>query len=75
MKACSKPGQLYVIEGDVVNSGIPYADSFYVDTHYCLVRTGDHETSLTIYAQLKYKKTVWQFIKSIILSAMLAETK
>lgn len=38
MKDCSVPGELYSIDITSVNSGIPYADSFQILTHYCLVR-------------------------------------
>lgn len=38
MRECSKPGELYSIDVDSVNAGIPYADSFMVIIHYCLVR-------------------------------------
>nr|CAD7398039.1 unnamed protein product [Timema cristinae] len=58
MLPCSKPGQLYAIDSDSVNSGIPYADSFYVTTHYCISRTGENECCLAVYCQIKYKKNV-----------------
>lgn len=64
MQPCSKPGKIYSIDGEVVNSGIPYADSFYVFTHYCLIKTSENETSLNVYASLKYKKSVWGLVKS-----------
>lgn len=38
MRECSEPGQLYSIDITSTNAGIPYADSFYVFMHYCLVR-------------------------------------
>lgn len=38
MLECSTPGQLYSIDITSMNSGIPYADSFQVLLHYCLVR-------------------------------------
>ncbi|CAG2055791.1 unnamed protein product [Timema podura] len=66
MLPCSKPGQLYAIDSDSVNSGIPYADSFYVTTHYCITRTGDNECCLAVYCQIKYKKNVWGIVKSFI---------
>nr|CAD7429398.1 unnamed protein product [Timema monikensis] len=66
MLPCSKPGQLYAIDSDSVNSGIPYADSFYVTTHYCISRTGENECCLAVYCQIKYKKNVWGIVKSFI---------
>ena len=38
MRDCSKPGELYSIDINNVNAGIPYADSFSVLVHYCLVK-------------------------------------
>lgn len=38
LRECSKPGELYSVDVDSVNAGIPYADSFMVIMHYCLVR-------------------------------------
>lgn len=64
MLPCSVSGQLYSIDDEIVNSGIPYADSFYILMHYCLEKISEKETSLNIYGQLKYKKSVWSFVKS-----------
>ncbi|KAJ9582476.1 hypothetical protein L9F63_003169, partial [Diploptera punctata] len=66
MMPCSKPGELYAIDTESVNAGIPYADSFYVTTHYCLSRTSDTETCLAVYSQIKYRKSVWGLVKSFI---------
>nr|CAD7604613.1 unnamed protein product [Timema genevievae] len=71
MLPCSKPGQLYAIDSDSVNSGIPYADSFYVTTHYCITRTGDNECCLAVYCQIKYKKNVWGIVKMLFVSILL----
>ncbi|XP_012272222.1 GRAM domain-containing protein 1B isoform X2 [Orussus abietinus] len=66
MLPCSKPGVLYCIDVESLNSGIPYADSFSVLTHYCMLSTSENETSLTIFAQIKYRKSVWAFVRSLI---------
>ena len=34
----SQPGRQYIIDVDVQNNGIPYADSFYVSVHFYLSR-------------------------------------
>jgi hypothetical protein len=34
----SQPGRQYVIDVEVSNAGIPYADSFYVTSHFYLSR-------------------------------------
>lgn len=65
MLPCSKPGELYSIDVEAVNSGIPYADSFYITTHYCLNKVGENETSFSVFSNVKYKKSVWGLVKSI----------
>lgn len=64
MLPCSRPGHLYCIDVESINAGIPYADSFSVLTHYCMSNISENETSLTVYSQIKYKKSVWGFMKS-----------
>ncbi|KAL5281948.1 GRAMD1B family protein [Megaselia abdita] len=66
LRECSKPGELYSIDVDSVNAGIPYADSFMVIMHYCLVRTVDDHTMLSIHANIKYKKSIWGMVKGFI---------
>lgn len=64
MLPCSKPGQLYSIDVESLNAGIPYADSFSVLSHYCLKSVSENETCLTIYSKMHYKKSVWAIAKS-----------
>ncbi|XP_055921609.1 protein Aster-B isoform X2 [Eupeodes corollae] len=66
MRDCSKPGELYSIDIDSTNAGIPYADSFGVLLHYCLVKTIDDNTMLSVHAQIKYKKSIWGVVKGFI---------
>ncbi|SPP79243.1 blast:GRAM domain-containing protein 1B [Drosophila guanche] len=66
MRACSKPGELYSIDVNSVNAGIPYADSFNVLIHFCLARTVDDNTMLSIHTQIKYKKSIWGVVKGFI---------
>ncbi|XP_022906025.1 protein Aster-B isoform X2 [Onthophagus taurus] len=66
MLTCSKPGYLYAIDVDIVNGGIPYADSFYCFVHYCLHKISDTQSSMAVYAQIKYKKNVWGLVKGMI---------
>jgi hypothetical protein len=56
MRSCSKPGHLYSIDASSENAGIPYADSFYVFVHYCMKRTVDDHTVMSVHAQVKYTK-------------------
>ena len=63
------------------NADIPYADYFYVSTHYCIVKVrnstcsrrsilyfkvGEGESLLTVLCDIKYKKTPWGLVKSFI---------
>lgn len=66
MLPCSRPGYLYCINVESVNAGIPYADSFSVLTHYCMTSISENETSLIVFSQIKYKKSVWGLVKSFI---------
>lgn len=61
MNPCSKAGHLYSIDTEAVNSGIPYAESFTVWVHYCLQKVSDCQTSMAVYAQVRYKKKMDQF--------------
>ncbi|KAM7351419.1 GRAM domain containing 1B isoform 2-T2 [Cochliomyia hominivorax] len=66
MRECSKKGELYSIDINNVNAGIPYADSFSVLVHYCLVKTVDDHTMLSVHAQIKYTKSIWGVVKGFI---------
>ena len=58
------PGEVYVIECESLNSGIPYADHFYITSKWCLSRVSQTETRMTIFNMIKYKKTTWGLVKS-----------
>ena len=54
-----------------MNSGIPYADSFYIDLSFCLSKCegecnshAKENAKLTVMAAIKYKKTVRALEKS-----------
>merc|ERR1719391_652902 len=76
MRHSSRPGQIYLIDVDALNTGIPYADSFYVTQHWCLSRIapGDPEfvqgakdsSRIALISNIVYKKTVWGIVKTFI---------
>ena len=66
MLPCSKAGSLYSIDVETVNAGIPYADSFYALIHYCIHKISDTQSTIEVYAQIKYKKSVWGLVKGKI---------
>ncbi|XP_006814226.1 protein Aster-B-like, partial [Saccoglossus kowalevskii] len=45
-KDVCKEGQLYVVDTEVVNHGIPYGDNFYVANRYCLTRVSSTQSRL-----------------------------
>lgn len=63
MLECSKPGYLYSINSESISGGVPYGDSFVVEVHYCLKKVTNRQTSLTVNAQVKFKKSVWGLVK------------
>lgn len=67
MHSESHPGRQYIIDVEVQNNGIPYADSFYVTVHFYLSRVSDTESSLNVIGAVKYRKTVWGIVKSKLL--------
>ncbi|XP_045593812.1 protein Aster-B isoform X2 [Procambarus clarkii] len=62
----SKPGEIYTVDAEACNAGIPYADSFFVSNHWCLTRESSTETRISVWSQVKYKKNVWGFMKGVI---------
>ncbi|XP_022644443.1 GRAM domain-containing protein 1B-like isoform X1 [Varroa destructor] len=62
----SKPGKMYSIQAEVSNQGIPYADAFVVQQHYCLRCEGENRCRLQVFAQINFRKPPWGFIKSMI---------
>jgi len=66
MRSNSAPGHIYNVDVETTNADIPYADYFYVSTHYCIVKVGEGESLLTVLCDIKYKKTPWGLVKSFI---------
>ena len=66
MRSCSIPGQVYSIDATSVNQGIPYADSFVVLLHYCMIRTVGDCTVMSVNAEIEYTKKMWGVIKTFI---------
>lgn len=65
MLACTRPGYLYSIDTSSSNAGIPYADSFTVEVHYCLKKVAENITNIQVFGHVKYKKSVWTVVKSM----------
>jgi hypothetical protein len=57
------PGSHYVLEVEVVNSGVRYSDTFSLAIRYCLVQIAIDTTYLRVTAQVQFKKPVNAVIK------------
>ena len=71
----NRAGELYVVDVDVTNVGIPMAESFSIQLHICLKRASPPETDdeyqdprtnwcqYSCHGNIKYKKAVWGILK------------
>lgn len=51
-----RPG-VYVLKSETINSGIPYGETFTVDTSYCLTRNGDiNKSKMVVYSFVNFNK-------------------
>ena len=66
MRSNSVPGHIYNVDVETTNADVPYADTFFVATHYCVVKVNDEESMLTVLCDIKYKKPPWGLVKSFI---------
>merc|ERR1719318_1212760 len=66
MRANSVPGHIYNVDVETTNADIPYAETFYVSTHYWVVKVTESESLLTILCDIKYKKAPWGLVKLFI---------
>lgn len=62
----SVPGKLYIVQAEIKNEGIPYGESFYIITRYCLTRTSKMTSRLRVSSEVAYLKSVWGFVKNMI---------
>mgnify|MGYP001450139956 CR=1 FL=1 len=46
MRSNSVPGHIYNVDVETTNADIPYAATFFVSTHYCLVKVSESESFL-----------------------------
>lgn len=53
----------YIIDTEVRNEGIKYADTFYVASRYCLVQIGPNKSHLKLTCEVRYVKSVMMIIK------------
>ncbi|KAM4736296.1 protein Aster-A isoform 2-T3 [Anableps anableps] len=64
-KSCSR-GECYVVDSEVLTSGIPYQDYFYTVHRYCLTSINKHKSRLRVSSDICYRKQPWSLVKALI---------
>ncbi|KAM9852535.1 protein Aster-A [Aulostomus maculatus] len=62
----SAQGECYVIDSEVITSGIPYQDYFYTVHRYCLTSINKHKSRLRVSSDICYRKQPWSLVKALI---------
>ncbi|CAD5123225.1 DgyrCDS11585 [Dimorphilus gyrociliatus] len=62
----SKPGSHYIVDAEVHNLEVPYADTFYTITRFCLLKESNNKTRLKVHCEVKYRKQAWGPIKVVV---------
>ena len=58
----TREGEVYRVKTHAVNRDIPYCDTFYVSTQYCLTRgRQENESRILIHADVIFNSTNWSF--------------
>ncbi|CAF3257477.1 unnamed protein product [Rotaria sp. Silwood2] len=63
---CELQKSHYVLDTEIRNEGIKYADSFYVACRYCLIQIGSNKTHLKVTSEVRYVKSLMAIIKTFI---------
>uniref|UniRef100_A0A3Q2Q0Y5 GRAM domain containing 1A n=1 Tax=Fundulus heteroclitus TaxID=8078 RepID=A0A3Q2Q0Y5_FUNHE len=63
-QSCSR-GECYVVDSEVITSGIPYQDYFYTVHRYCLTSISKHKSRL-VSSDICYRKQPWSLVKTLI---------
>ncbi|XP_061919990.1 protein Aster-A-like isoform X1 [Entelurus aequoreus] len=62
----SAQGECYVVDLEVITSGIPYQDYFYTVHRYCLTAISKHKSRLRVSSDICYRKQPWSLVKALI---------
>ncbi|XP_053182891.1 protein Aster-A isoform X2 [Scomber japonicus] len=62
----SAKGECYVVDSEVITSGIPYQDYFYTVHRYCLTSINKHKSRLRVSSDICYRKQPWSLVKALI---------
>jgi hypothetical protein len=61
-----QPGVRHIVRIDVINSNIPYGDTFYVSCLFCMTRVAHNQTRLRVTSNICFKKNCWGVVKNLI---------
>ncbi|GLD53080.1 GRAM domain-containing protein 1A isoform X1 [Lates japonicus] len=62
----SARGECFVVDSEVITSGIPYQDYFYTVHRYCLTSINKHKSRLRVSSDICYRKQPWSLVKALI---------
>jgi hypothetical protein len=62
----SRPGEFYLVDTECINGGVPYSENFYVVNRYCISRLSSSKSRLLVTSQIKYRKSVWGFVRNLL---------
>ncbi|XP_057690054.1 protein Aster-A-like [Corythoichthys intestinalis] len=62
----SAQGECYVVDSEVITSGIPYQDYFYTVHRYCLTAINKNKSRLRVSSDICYRKQPWSLVKTLI---------
>uniref|UniRef100_A0A8C6T988 GRAM domain containing 1A n=1 Tax=Neogobius melanostomus TaxID=47308 RepID=A0A8C6T988_9GOBI len=62
----SAKGECFVVDSEVITSGIPYQDYFYTVHRYCLTSVSKHKSRLRVSSNICYRKQPWSLVKTLI---------
>ncbi|CAM4825661.1 unnamed protein product [Rotaria magnacalcarata] len=63
---CELSKSHYIVDTEVRNEGIKYADAFFVASRYCLVQLGLNKSHLKVTCEVRYVRSLMIIIKSFI---------
>ncbi|CAF0811164.1 unnamed protein product [Rotaria sordida] len=63
---CELSKSHYIIDTEVRNEGIKYADAFFIASRYCLIQTGPNKSHLKVTCEVRYLRSLMIIIKSFI---------
>ena len=59
----SRPGELYVVDSESLTPEVPYGNSFYLVSRFCMSRVNSRQTRVQINSIIKYRTKLLGFIK------------